>query len=98
MRIGKRPERAVEVVGLRARPSYSDADAEARMAVIKFPKPYRPPPAQAAVRVLATTEYLVICGDHAWAHGDLRSALRDALDLADELNAPIEINGPTREG
>jgi hypothetical protein len=69
--------------------------------VIRFPRAYRPPPPSdecelpLAVRVLPAGSYgehLVVADGHGWLFGDLTSALREAVALADNLNAPIEID------
>lgn len=69
-------------------------------AIIKFPKIYRePPPPERelplSVRVLPAGSYgehLVVCNGNGWLFSDLTSALREAVALADNLGAPIEID------
>jgi hypothetical protein len=66
--------------------------------IIRFPKIYRPLPepeheAPLSVRVLSEgPEHWVICDDQAWLFGDLRGALTEAVEIANELNIPIQLD------
>ena len=68
--------------------------------IVKFPRAYQPHPEPErelplTVRVLAAGRYgemLVLADGHGWLFGDLTGALREAVALADNLNAPIEID------
>ena len=41
------------------------------------------------VRIVFDGAWVVIAGNHSWAHGDFRSAMDDAHWLARNMNLPI---------